>query len=140
MVALPLFDVILSAKDGPDRSQLVASELVQSALDEIRHIEKVDESLAPGESSKFDRQTVALVRGMYEDWSRAADALLDRVTRLERHSRAIPGAESLRDAQGRVRAMLSVSLDRLEEDHLDADGIRGIPIEEVRSELRLGVR
>jgi hypothetical protein len=54
MVALPLFDVVLSSDDGTTRSAKVAAELVQSALEEIRHIENLDESLAPAEPSDLD--------------------------------------------------------------------------------------
>src|SRR5438067_8581014 len=134
MVALPLFDAVLSERQ-PERSAKVAAELIRSALGEIRHIENLDESLAPGDPSQFDRQTVALLRGMYEEWARQAEALLDRVAPLERAG-PIAGAEALRDAQGRTWAMLSIPLDRLERSHKDAVEGRTIPVEEVRRELR----
>jgi hypothetical protein len=138
MVALPLLDVVLSSDDGPARSANVAAELVQSALDEIRHIENLDESLSPSDPSGFDRQTIAALRGMYEEWVTAAEALLDRIARLEHTGASIPSSNALRDARGRTRAMLSLTLDQLEEGHRAAVAGKSIPIEEVRRELRVG--
>ena len=138
MVALPLFDVLLSFNESPARSGTMAAELVQSALEDIRHIQNIDEGLAPSDPSHFDRQTIALVRGMYEAWVRAAEALLERIDRLEQSGTTVAASNSLRDAHGRTRAMLSLSLDQLEEGHRAAVGGKGIPIAEVRRELRVG--
>ena len=137
MVALPLFDAVLSERQ-PERSAKVAAELIRSALSEIRHIENLDEKLAPADSTQFDRRTVALLRGMYEEWARQAEELLDRVGPLERTG-PIAGAEELRNAHGRTRALLSIPLDRLERSHKDAVQGRTVPAEEVRRELRLGI-
>ena len=136
MVALPLFDLVLCSDDDANRAARVAEQLIESTLSELGQIEKIDESLAPVECRQFDRQAIALLRGMYERWATDAEALLDRVGRLEtRFGRIIP-AEALRDAHGRTRAMLSVSLDDLEVGHKDAAGGRTVPAEEVRRELR----
>jgi|SRR6185437_8718137 len=137
MLALPLFDVILSRDAGIERSTKVAAELIESALGEIRHIENLDESLAPSDATEYDRQTVALVRGMYEEWARSVEGLLDRIDRLEHRHGSLPGADALRDAHGRTCAMLNISLERLERDYHLAQS-PGVPIEEVRRELRLG--
>lgn len=51
MVALPLFDVVLSFNQSPARSAAVADELAKSALDDIHHIENLDEGLAPSDPS-----------------------------------------------------------------------------------------
>lgn len=139
MVALALFDVVSSSGDGAVRLAAIAAELVQSAIEEIRHIEKLDEGLAPSDPSHFDRQTIALLRGMYEEWAMDAEALLERIARLEQTGSSIPASDLLRDAHGRTRAMLAISLDELEEGHRAAITGKGIPIEEVRRELRLGI-
>jgi hypothetical protein len=136
MVSMPLFDRILS-EDRMDNSAMVATELIQSALDDIRHIENLDESLAPDNRAKFDRQTVFLVHQMYEEWAKSTETLLDRLTGLERRQGPLAGSNDLRDAHGRVRAMLTISIDRLEEDHRLAQ-MPGISVQEVRRELRLG--
>jgi hypothetical protein len=138
MVALPLFDVVLSFNQSPARSAAVAGELAKSALEDIQHVENLDEGLAPSDPSQFDRQTIALLRSMYEEWVRAAEALLERIDRLERAGTSVAGSNALRDAHGRTRAMLSLSLDQLEEGHRAAITGRGIPIQEVRRELRVG--
>lgn len=138
MVALPLFDIVLSFNESPARPAAVAAELVQSALEGIRHIGKLDEELAPADPSDFDRQTIALLRGMYEEWVRATEVLLERVDRFERSGTFVAESNGLRDAHGRTRAMLSISLDRLQEGHEAAVTGKGIPIQEIRRELRVG--
>jgi hypothetical protein len=137
MLALPLFDIVLSGDTGMERSTKVAAELIESALGEIRHIENLDESLAPSDAAEYDRQTVALVRGMYEEWARSVEGLLDRMDRLEHRQGPLRGADALRAAHGRTCAMLSITLERLERDYQLAQS-PGVPIEEVRRELRLG--
>jgi proline dehydrogenase len=139
MVALPLLDIVLSTSGEQDRSRRVASELVRSALDQIRHIESLDESLAPADGAPFDKQTVALVRKMYEDWARDVEGLLERIDPMEQQSGRVQSVDQLRHAHDRTRAMLSISLKELEQSHHDAIYGSRIPIKEVRRELRLGV-
>jgi len=138
MVALPLLDVVLSSDSDRHKSEEVAAELIQAALNDIRHIERLDENLAPADPTDFDRQTVAIMRGMYDDWARQTEGLLDRIAPLERTGRLIAGSDELRHAHGRTRAMLSISMERLERGHRDAVAGRAIPIEEVRRGLRSG--
>ncbi len=140
MVALPLFDLVLSTDDPIERSRAVAGQLLHAALLDLQQIEKLDESLMPPDSRQFDRATAALIRGLYEDWAHQAQALIERLGNLERRSTPIEGAEALRDAHGRTRAMLSVSLDDMEQGIKDIAEGRTVPLEEVRRELRLGVR
>jgi hypothetical protein len=135
MVAMPLLDGIFSAEDCADRSSRIAIKLIQCALGHLHQIEQLDESLAPADPAEFDRDTVALIYGMYEEWVRAAEALLDRTNPLERRLGPLEGADTLRHACGRTRAMLMVPVERLERDHYLADK-PGTPIEEVRRELR----
>ena len=63
MVALALFDAVLSSDKDSDRSARVAEELIQFALDDIKHIEKLDNAILTLDASEFDRHGVALVRG-----------------------------------------------------------------------------
>jgi hypothetical protein len=113
-------------------------ELIQAALGDLTHIDHIDQSLAPVDESTFDRSTVDLVRGMYEEWARSAEGLLERIERVERRSGRLVDAEQLRHSHGRIRAMLSFSLDALEQGHYEAQQ-PGTPIEEVRRELRARV-
>ena len=139
MVALPLFDAVIAQKE-PQQSAHVAAQIVQSALSEIKSIEKLDQSLVPQDPKRFDRETIALLRETYEQWARGADALLERVSRIEAVSGRVPDSELLRQAHGRTRAMLSIPLDRLERAHYDIVQGRTKSAAEVRRELRLGVR
>lgn len=80
-------------------------------MSDVEQIEALDGCMTPSEPTQFDRQTATLLREMYESWARDADAVLDRTARLRRLSRQVAGANELRDAAGRVRAMLQVTLD-----------------------------
>ena len=139
MVALPLFDVILCSSDAADRSSKMAVQMIESALSELRQIEKIDQSLAPPDPLHFDRETAALIRGMYEKWVGETEALLDRIDQVEKRFGRLTSSESLRDAAGRTRAMLSISLDDMEAARRQIREGRLAPVGEVRRELRIGV-
>jgi hypothetical protein len=139
MVALPLFDVVLSSQRAADRSGPLAAELIESALGELERIERIDQSLAPPDPARFDRPSMALIRGMYESWASDVDALLDRIRQVERRFGKLDSAERLRDAQGRTRAMLAISLDDMEEARRQIVSGKLHSLEEVRRDLGLGV-
>ena len=134
MVALPLIDLVLSSPDKVDQSRAITAQLIESTLQELQQVQRLDETL-----NAADRATAALVRGMYEQWTQQAEALLERVERLQVRSGPVTGYESLRDAHGRTKAMLSVSLDDLEQARTDVAHGRVTRSQEVRRELRLGV-
>lgn len=136
MVALPLLDVVISS-DHAERSVGVATRLVEGALGDLRRVELLEEELAPAGLDQFDRQSVALLRGLYEQWANDARALLDRVAQAERRFGPIAGVEALRDGLGRTLAMLSVSIEDMEAGRRDILEGRMISGEEVRRELRL---
>ena len=136
MVAPAFFEAVFSDTQQTERSAHIAAELVQSALSQIEHLRRLDESLAPTDPTSFDRRTVALLREMYESWATDAEALLKYLDAIQRRRVNIPGIEDLKDAHGRTRAMLSISLDDLERGHRDAVAGRTTPIAEVRRELR----
>jgi len=139
MVALPLFDVVMSS-DRAERAIHMAGQLAEAALGELRQIETIEEGLAPAGLTHFDRATVALVRGMYEQWAHETESLLDRIVQAERKFGAVPRVQSLRDALGRTLAMLSVSLDDMEAGRRELMEGRVVSGEEVRRELRLGAQ
>src|SRR6185503_15230150 len=119
MSALPLFDIVLSFGSGKGQSDSgasarisrVGSELVRAAIAEFEQIEALDETMAPASPDDFDPHTAVLIRGMYDQWSRDADALLGRVATALSKGAQIEGADRLRDVVGRTMAMLSVSLE-----------------------------
>jgi hypothetical protein len=140
MVLLPLFDLFLSsdpalARKGPR----VAEQLVKSALSELEQIEKLDEVLAPDDASAFDREAVVLLTSMYSEWACQAEALLGRAAEVEAAVGRVVAFDALRDAHGRIRAMLSIPVDHIEEARRQLSAGRLRPAEEVRRELRLGV-
>jgi len=139
MVALPLFDVVMSS-DRAERTVSMAGQLVEGALGELRRIQNIEEGLAPAGLTHFDRPTVALIRGMYEQWAHEAQSLLDRITQAQQKFGAIPKSEELRDALGRTLAMLSVSLDDMEAGRRDIVEGRVLSGEEARRELRLSAQ
>ena len=138
MVALPLFDVVISSEHA-GRSLDVAIQLVESAIGELDRIEKLDQRLAPADPAQFDRKTAALIRGLYEQWAHEADSLLDRVAQAERRFGAVARAGELRDSVGRTLAMLSIPLDDMEAARRDVAEGRLFSREEARRELRLEV-
>ena len=139
MVALAILDFVLSSEPSSERSERLVGQLVDSALADLKHIERLDEGLSPANPAQFERPTAALIRGLYDQWAREAEALLDRIASFEIRSGPVLGAEALRDADGRVRAMLSVPLDHVEEARRQLAEGRTIPIAEIRRELRSGV-
>lgn len=136
MVALPLFDVVISS-DRAERSVGIAAQLVEGALADLERIELLEKGLAPAGLSQFDRQSVALIRGLYEQWANDARALLDRADQAERRFGRIDRVRDLRDALGRTLAMLSVSIEDMEAGRRDILDGRMSSGEEARRELRL---
>src|SRR4051794_7852303 len=104
MVAFPLRDTALLPEGNLDISRDVASQLIASAFVEIEQISKLDSTLIPDSKAAMHRPTVALVRGMYEEWARQAELLLERIERLQRRTGKIEGYERLTDEHGRTRA------------------------------------
>ena len=138
MVALPLFEVVM-ASDRAEPSLNIAAQLIESSLTELAQIEKLDQSLAPADPLEFHRQTAALIRRLYEQWSHDAESLLDRVGQAERRFGAIAATEELRRAFGRTMAMLSISLDEMGASRKDVAAGRLFSPAEVRRELRPAV-
>lgn len=139
MVALPLFDVVMSS-DRAERAVDIAGQLAKGMLSELRQIQSIEESLAPAGLTSFDRPTAALIRGLYEQWAREAESLVDRIRQAQQRFGAVAHADALRDALGRTLAMLSVSLDDMEQGRREIAEGRVLSAEEVRRELRLSAQ
>jgi hypothetical protein len=138
MVAPAFFDAVFPDGQHSERSARIAGELVQASLSQITHLHRLDQSLAPADPKTFDRRTIALLREMYELWAKDAEALLTQLEVVQQRRVHIPRLDELRDAHGRTRAMLAISLDDLERGHRDVVAGRTTPIGEVRRELRSG--
>lgn len=144
-IALPLFDVMrLSADNGPagsadsEQFSVIAAEFVGATLADYRHIRKLDE-IPSGQPLVFDRQVAILIRRMYEEWATQAEGLLMRLRTMKSGANANPivaDVSELRDAVLRTRAMLSVSLEEIEEGIAECERGETVTLEEVRRELR----
>lgn len=148
MSALPLFDSVLltAAGDAPakasaiDRLAHFSEQLVRSAMTDLAEIESIDSGLAQPDRDAFDPQSAVLLRGMYEQWTRDADAVLERVAKVERMGIAVTPAQDLRDAQGRLLAMLQVTLDDVQRGRRQIRQGRIWTREEIRGELGPGIQ
>jgi hypothetical protein len=138
MVAVSFLDAVL-ADDSADRSERVAEHLVQASLVELSQIEKLDDRLAPADPTHFDRSTAQLLRDAYERWVTDAESLVERIDRVQRRLGAVAQTEALRDACGKTRARLSISLDQMEQSIQALAEGRLVSSEEVRRELQLRV-
>jgi hypothetical protein len=140
--AISLLDLLRStAARGSARAKRqlseVAAKLVASAMDDYRHVDELDRSMANQDPQAFDQEAAVVIRRLYNEWASQAEALLDRVLPLEHSGVSVARATELVDAVGRTRAMLSVSLSDLDraEQQLQRGEVK--PVEEVRRELRL---
>ena len=135
MVASSLVDSVLGDNTSSERSRPAVEQFVQSALLELAQIEKLDDSLAPEDVSQFDRRTAALLRDEYERWATSTALLLSRIDHFEHRFGTILNAESLRDAYGKTRARLSISVDDMEKSIKAMNEGRVVPMAEVRRGL-----
>ena len=148
MSALSLFDFVFSARPAADaapqqhadRLARLAEQLVAASLGELGAVRGLDSSLAPRDPGEFDRQAAVLLRGMYEQWSRDADAVVERAGRVRRLGPDVPRLEELRDAQGLVLAMLKSSLEDVEQARRQLRTGPTYTTQEARDALRAGVR
>jgi hypothetical protein len=137
MSGLALFDLAASSAKSDSTLLDVAKSWVDSLLSEVRYIRALDVALA---QPTFDPKLAALLRGMYEEWARAAQIAEERLLRLTRAGHAIQGFAELRDQHGRVCAMLQVTVEGVEESRRQIAAGHVIPAEELRRELRSRVR
>ena len=149
MTAFPLFDSIFQAasRDAngsatriPSRLTVLAEQLIRSALTDLAEIESFDAALAPSDADSFDEQSAVLLRGMYEQWTRDADAVLERVAKVQRMGLTINGIQELRDAHGRLLAMLQISLDDIARGRRQFRQGPTWTKEQIRRELGLGTQ
>src|SRR5258706_3749981 len=147
MSALPLFDSVLLAATGDASAKASAigrlarfsEQLAQSAMTDLAEIESLDAGMASTDDDAFDAQAAVLLRGMYEQWTRDADAVLERIAKVERMGIAVSTAPKLRDAQGRLLAMLQVTLDDVQRGRRQFRQGRVWTREEIRGELGLSI-
>ncbi|HEX4792302.1 MAG TPA: hypothetical protein VH370_00835 [Humisphaera sp.] len=138
MVPLSVVDMVFCSDQPLERTIEVASQFIAAALTDLDGISKLDMTLMPV-GRQVERQHASLLHGMYGDWAVQAESLLERIERLERRiGKKLPRADELRDAHGRTRAMLSISVEDMEQARKDILEGRTIPAAEVRRAIRMG--
>lgn len=150
MTTLSLVDYFMSstASDDEDsglpdldRATSVTTAMTDEALAEYARLDALDLDLGErNQAGAFDRHAALLLTAAYEEWGDRADALLRRVAKLHRRGLTVPRAGELRDAVGRTRAMLKVSIEDLDVAKKQLERGEGIPGEDVRRELLAGIR
>ncbi len=139
MDPLPALDLMLSdAETGKDRLTRAVQSAVAAALAELVAVEAFEGATASFGAYHFDRPVATAVRGLFEAWVSAAEALQGRVADATVRAGRMAGADKLEYAIGKTLARLSVSLDDMEQSALD--GIEGretryASVEEMRREL-----
>lgn len=144
MSSIPLFDYALSSANrlsSREQTRLTrfAESLVKSVLDDVDRLELFEESVPAnpsGGEAKFDYDVAVLLRYNYEECVKRAEQVLQRVERLEARGQKVKGAERLRDAHGRLAAMMSISLDKLMGVEKPSRKQKVHPASELRHELQ----
>jgi len=140
---LALLDVIAKSAttyDNEPSAELelrLANELVAAAVDEMKHIEALDEC---GPTRKRRRiyvgETEAAMRSIYERWLEPAWTLLRRAREIVAYGRRIELLEELESAVLLARGLLMMTVAELEAAEEDVRRGNVVSIEEVRRELR----
>jgi glycerol-3-phosphate dehydrogenase len=149
MVALPLFDIVLSSLSSSNECRTtdatmshlaaVAECAVASSLADLAHLRGFDACLSPADAADVDPTTSDSLRALYDQWVRDADALLERISQSERLGATVVNAERLRDELMRERTLLGITRNDIESARCRFNDGRSYTLEEVRRELRLGV-
>ena len=147
MSGLPLFDVLISSSADAtedsvsrglgERMGQLADQLIESCLNDCQELDRLDRLLAPREPEHWDMRVAALIRGMYEQWAQEVESVLERITLVKRLGGSVGRVQELCDQHGRVRAMLSISLQDIAEGQKQIKEGRCRSLQEVRRELRL---
>ena len=154
MSTVTLFDMLAATRrrdgagaggggGGPaDQMLALARQMLESSLLAIRHLHEQD--LALGREGGEDLGVAVVLRRMYEEWAQSAEQVMRRVKDV---ARTAPGGDALAvdlerlgDEYGRVRALLSVSLESVAEARAQLARGEGMSPQEVRDALHLPPR
>jgi len=142
--AAPLLDLL--APPPPDAASAAGTPagpvvdravgLLDFALAEYERIRKLDEALGLLALKYSDRSGALAIRQLYRQWADQSDELLDRVRGYGLRERFAAPFDRLEDAVGRTRAMLSITLESLEQADEEIRTGNVMSLGEVRRELR----
>lgn len=139
MSSLALYDTAVAMTGGngigrerADTRQL-AEQLAASLLGDVQNLWDFYLSFSHEQNPGAEER----VRAQFEQWARDADAAIERIKQVRREQGEVARYEELYHAHGKVMAMLSVSLEDVREGRAQIRRGEGIPLEEVKRELRL---
>jgi hypothetical protein len=147
MSAVTLFDLLAAHRAaGPEQLGPIARSLtqmadllVEAALDEYRRLGEYEQRARHAETTfdaNFDLEWTRAVWGLYAQWAGEAEQILSRIRLLNSSQNPISGAGQLEDALARVRARLRVSPESLSRAAEQIRRGQGVPVKELRDELR----
>ena len=140
----PLLD-LLSPGDHPATSGDLAPvhspveaarSLMMLALANYVALRQFDQGMGGLALNRRNRAAAVAMRSLYEQWASQADELLSRMRQLGLRNSAGSDFECLDTAVARTRAMLSVTLESLDQADEELRAGRTCTLEEVRRELR----
>jgi hypothetical protein len=103
----------------------------------LRYLQELDTALAPVSGTSLGRRAAVMLRSMYQEWARDTESIVERVLRIgQSNGQSLESAVRLRDEHGRVMAMLSVTLEDMDQARDQIRRGETFTIEEVRRELR----
>lgn len=119
-----------------------ALELIESTIDEWKHIRRVDELMSP---TPWDDRASAMklsqeIYALHTQWEKAADEVLSRVTRLQGAKELADKTRELEDALGFTRARLLHTPELQERAFEQVRQGQTIPAKELRDELNARLR
>ena len=142
VAAVSLIDTVekspYAGESAEDVQLHFANELVDAALDELRHIQALDICGPTGKWRRlYVRETEAQLRLLYERWLEQAEPLFERARAMLRASRNIKRFDELMDAIGLTKAHLATTLEDIERGRAQARSGAAVSLEEYRRELRV---
>ena len=150
MIAASLLDIL--ARDGgfgpgagpqeAARASEVVGRFVESALADWQHVLDCEQQIGsttfanPGTEGEADRSLFEA----YQRWAAETEHVLARTRQLAAGGHPVEGADALEHAYGRVRARLKLAPAAVERAAAQARHGEGVPMKELRDELRARVR
>lgn len=147
MTAASLFDLLareaqsLSGDASSSRLDDLAVKLVESCLSDLKRVGEYEEQFRPlgPDAARLEAEWTRSIHELHQRWAGEADEVLSRL-RPYAANHFIAGLKALEDAYGRVRARLSVTPDQLAAARQQVAQGQGIPVQELRDELRARLR
>jgi hypothetical protein len=149
MTAVTLFDAFARARGGagggePSDGEIVslAHKLVSAALADLQRLRDYELQCFARDWRDADlhRNLTRSLHGLYQQWARDAEEVVERVRSLSAAGTPVAGADQLEEACGSVLARLQLAPDQIERGTAQARRGETVPGEVLRNELRARLR